>query len=453
MTQPTSLPPHIQQSQTEHQIPGTCIGILHNNQTIIFPIGITSIENPLDVTEDTLFQIGSNTKTMTATVLMMLAEEGKLDLDAPIRSVLPEFCVQDEMVSATATIRQLVTHSTGWVGDHFIDTGPGADAKAKYVESMVELPQLVPPDFAFSYNNSSFAVAGRVIEVVTGQLYEDAMQELLFEPLGMESTFFDMADVMVRRFVVGHSILPDEPVKVATPWPLSRAMYAAGAVTSTAGDMLTYARFYLDRGKTATGEQLLSESAMEAMWAPQFDTGSSRGAVAYSWFVQEEGGFNSYSHGGATVGQMSAFKIVPEKNFAFVSLTNGSSGGLFNQEVEAWLLEEFCQIKPSEPETYDPGTDTVAELVGRYVRPMADFVLSAEDGQLMGQIIAKQGFPTKEVPPRPPTPLFRIAIIGADTLIALDEPAKGANFQILRTEDGKIGWIRAGMRLHQRESG
>ena len=442
----------VEEKMAEHRVPGVSVGLLLGEETAVSGYGLTSIDNPLPVTTNTLFQIGSNTKTMTATLLMLLAENGRLTLDTPIQKVLPDFRVQDETVSATATIRHLLTHSTGWVGDHFIDTGAGADAKAKYVASMADLPQLVPPGFAFSYNNSAFAVAGRLIEVITDMAYEAAMQKMLFAPLEMHHSFFDMADVMVRRFVVGHDVRPDEPTKVASPWPLPRAMYSVGAVTATAEDMLTYARFYLNGGKTKSGAQLLSPEAIKMMWMPQLDTASSSGAIAHSWFVQDEAGLTSYSHGGSTVGQRAAFKIVPAKQFAYVSLTNGSSGALFNRDLEDFLLREFCSINRPEPEMIMPSLEQLEALIGRYTRPMVDIELSLQDGQLMGQLIPKQGFPTADVPPEPPSPLFRCGVMPNGDLLALDGPAKGSQGQILRRADGSIGWLRFGLRLHQKEN-
>ncbi len=450
MTLPHQVSQFIEEKMAEYHIPGISVGILHQGNVTVQGFGITSVDNPLPVTPETLFQVGSNTKTMTATVLMILAENGRLDLNAPIREILPDFKVQDPTISATATVRQLLTHSTGWVGDHFIETGAGADAKEKYVQSMADLPQLVPPDFAFSYNNSAFVVAGLIIEKVTGMLYETAVQQLLFEPLGMKNSFFDMADVMIRRFAVGHHIMPDNTISVASPWPLPRALYSAGAVTASAHDMLTYAQFYLYNGKANSGQQLLSPTAIERLWTPLFAASSASGSVAHSWFVQDEAGFKSYSHGGATVGQFSAFKIVPEKQFTFVSFTNGGIGRRFNLELEQLLLTHYCQIQHKTSTLINASPEQLAELVGLYQRPMDDFEFSLVDGQLTGQVIPKQGFPTKETPPQPPSPLFPCTLISDKEFMALDGPMKGAEGQILRREDGSIGWLRFGKRLHEK---
>jgi len=448
MNKQEALKKFVAQKMEDYHIPGVSIGILTAEGREIHTFGVTNVDYPMPVTDNTLFQIGSNTKTMTATLMMMLAYEGKLNLDAPIQTILPNFKVKDESVSATATVRQLLTHSTGWVGDHFIETGAGADASQLYVESMAELDQLAQPDVAASYNNAAFAVAGLIIETVTNMPYERALAELLFKPLGMDHSLIEPGDVMLHSFAVGHDITPEGEVTVAGPWPLPRAMYSMGAVAASADDMLTYAQFYLDQGKAADGSQILAPEAIKELWTPQFDTASDRGWVAHSWFVENDGGYNSYCHGGATVGQLSSFKVIPELNFAFTSLINGETGRLFNADFEKWLLEHYCNIVPSVAKPINPTAAQLAELVGTYSRPMQDIEIKLENKQLMMRHIPKQGFPTADVPPRPPTPWFPIALLSDNVFMAQDGPGKGAKGEIVRWEDGSIGWVRMGLRLH-----
>ena len=174
----------------ETQTPGVAVGLLHAGEEDAAGFGVTSLENPLDVTPDTLFQIGSITKTFTGTAAMRLVERGELDLDAPVRTYLPELKLSDEDVAARVTTRHLLTHTGGWIGDHFDDLGSGDDALARICASMSSLPQLTPLGEVWSYNNAGFYLAGRVIEVLSGKPYEEAMQELVLEPLGLEQTFF-----------------------------------------------------------------------------------------------------------------------------------------------------------------------------------------------------------------------------------------------------------------------
>ena len=122
----------------QKQIPGAVVGLLQGGETIAAGFGVTSVEHALPVTTDTLCQIGSISKTYTATALMRLVEMGKIELDATVRTYAPEFKVADEAASAQATIRHLLTHTGGWVGDFFHDSGVGDDALPKYVEAMAE---------------------------------------------------------------------------------------------------------------------------------------------------------------------------------------------------------------------------------------------------------------------------------------------------------------------------
>lgn len=151
----------------EQQVPGLAVGVFFEGQFQIAGFGVTRVENPLAVKENTLFQIGSITKTFTATLAMRLVEQGKLDLGTPIRTYLPDFRLKDEAVATRVTFRHLFLHQGGWEGDHFADFGFGDGALARYVASMVELPQVLPLGQAFSYNNAGFSLSGRVIEAVT----------------------------------------------------------------------------------------------------------------------------------------------------------------------------------------------------------------------------------------------------------------------------------------------
>src|SRR5215213_3621562 len=109
----------------EFSVPGASLDMFFDGEEETASLGVTSIEHPLDVTPDTLFQIGSITKTFTATAIMRLVDRGDVELDAAVRTYLPEFRLMDEDVAARATIRQLLTHTGGWLGDYFADFGRG----------------------------------------------------------------------------------------------------------------------------------------------------------------------------------------------------------------------------------------------------------------------------------------------------------------------------------------
>ncbi|HRC77110.1 MAG TPA: serine hydrolase domain-containing protein, partial [Kouleothrix sp.] len=185
-------------------VPGVAIGVTDGDREHVAGLGVTSIDNPLPVDADTLFQIGSTSKTITATAAMRLAEQGRLSLDAPVREYLPDLRLADEGVAARVTLRHLFNHTGGWAGDYFDDLGGGDDALARIVERMRDLPQLTPLGEVWSYNNAGFYVAGRVIEVVSGATFERTIDELVLAPLGMRRSLFFAGDIMTYRFAAGH---------------------------------------------------------------------------------------------------------------------------------------------------------------------------------------------------------------------------------------------------------
>src|SRR5258708_15844262 len=149
--------------------------------------------------------VGSPSKTFTATALMRLADMRELALDDTVITHLPQFRLGDRAATRALTLRHLVTHTGGWDGDIDLDAGWRDDALARYVDALREQPQDFAPGAMWAYNNAGFCVLGRVIEVVTGMTYENAVADMLLRPLGMEHSFFSPIDALTRRFAVGHA--------------------------------------------------------------------------------------------------------------------------------------------------------------------------------------------------------------------------------------------------------
>ena len=181
-----ALDEKIEAAMARYHVPGVAVGVLLDGREYVRGYGVTNVDYPLPVDGDTLFRIGSTPKTFTGTAVMRLVEQGKLDLNAPVRRYLPELRLADESVAARVTVRQLLNHSAGWMGDDYADFGRGDDALAKYVTAMRQLPQLTALGQVLAYNNAAVDLAGRVIEVVTGSPYETALQNLVLDPLGLK---------------------------------------------------------------------------------------------------------------------------------------------------------------------------------------------------------------------------------------------------------------------------
>jgi CubicO group peptidase (beta-lactamase class C family) len=425
----------------EFAVPGVAVGVLHGEEEEVSGFGVTSLENPLPVDGDTLFQIGSITKTFTATAAMRLVEEGRLALDEPVRSHLPELVLADEETAAGVTMRHLLSHTGGWVGDYFDPIGPGDDALAQMVSRLDRLEQLTPLGEVWSYNNAGFYIAGRVVEIVAGKPFEAALKELVLDPLGLERAFFFSEDVMTYRFVVGH----DRSGAVARPWGIGRPSAAVGGLVTSARELLGYARLQLGES------DLLSRASLEAMRTPQVDVPGLMGAdsVALGWYLFARDGRSFLTHGGATNGQQARLLIGPEDRFALAVLTNHDDGSAVIAELLEDVLESELEIEPTAPQHLERTREELSEYVGTFEAPLTRLTISLDADSLVLEIVPRGGFPTPDSPPHPAPPATRLAFDRADAVVALDPPSRGARGDFIRSGDGEIAWFRFGGRLHR----
>ena len=421
-------------------VPGVAVGIFHAGVEHYAFHGVTSVENPLPVDEHTLFQFGSTGKTFTATAIMRLVEQGLVDLDATVRTYLPELQLSDENVAREVTVLHLLNHTAGWSGDVFDNTGDGDDALARYVELMATVEQVTPLGSTVSYNNASLSIAGRIIEKVTGKTFEQAIRELLFEPLGLDHCYFFPNEIMTRRFVVGHNQHADGSITVARPWAMARCGNPAGGISSNAGDLITWARFHLGDGRAADGTEMLPEKVLKQMQQATVDTpGSALGdAVGISWLMRDVEGVRMVGHGGDTVGQHSTFDMVPERQFAIVGLTNcGPNGNQLLDELGRWALEAYLGIVERDPEPVALGAEQLADYVGTYETVAAIATITRDDNG--GLILVAEIKPealeklAEEAPENPPFPLGLLPGPG-DRYIVTDGPGKGMKGYFVRND-------------------
>ncbi len=445
----TELCGQIRRDMSRLRIPGVAVGVWNGGREDCAGFGVTSLENPLPVTPDTLFQVGSISKTFTGTVLMKLVEQGRIDLDAPVRRIIRDFKMRDRQVTQQVTLRHLLTHTGGWVGDYFNDFGNGDEALDKMVKSLAGLEQVTPLGAFWSYNNAGFNIAARIIELATRQPYEQAVRKTLLDPLGLKMTFFFPDDILItHRFVVGHSRSGRE-VKVTRPWAIGRAGNGVGGVVSTVRDLLKYARFHMGDGRSEDGRRILRQRSLKTMRAPQADAGG-RGLMCITWFLRVADGLQIFSHGGATHGQQAGFFYIPQKRFALAVLTNSDDGGILVDHALKSALSIY--FKAALPRLV-PHKKTAAELreyAGWYELPLSAFELKVRDGYLVLHDHPRGGFPTPETPPGPPSPPVRFAYCGPDRIIGLDEPYVDQAQEFFRDRRGRVRFLRLDGRLHRK---
>lgn len=429
------------------QIPGISIGVLHKGKEHYAGLGVTSLENPLPITGDTLFQIASISKTFLATAVIRLADAGKIKLDIPVRKYLPGLKLKNKEAAGRVTMRHLLTHTGGWVGDYFNEFGGGDDALKEMVASMSALPQVSPLGRIWSYNNAGFYLAGRIIEVVTGKPFEAAMKELVFDPLGLKNTFYSAREVMTRSFAAGHHVIKNKN-QVARPYGMSRATLPAGGIISSAKDLLRYGRFQMGDG-SFSGKRIISRKGMKLLHAPQISTSADKN-MALAWFVLPTVDSGAIWHGGSINGQKSDLLVIPARKFAMVIFSNNDNGGEACSEISKAALREYFGILPQPQKPLRLPKSGLREYLGKYEIPVLACELSADSKGLVLKMTDKGGFPTPSSPPLDQPPPARVAFYEKDRIMGIKSPYKPVRGEFLRGPGGKIEWLRIFHRAHKR---
>ncbi len=428
----------VQAQMAAHNVPGVAIGILDDGRVTTRAFGVTNIDHPLPVTDDTLFQIGSISKTFTGTAIMRLVEQGKVELTAPLRRYLPDFRVKDADASARATVQDTLTHMGGWEGDFFDDPGSGDDALQRQVAGMASLEQTGRPGEMWGYNNAGFYAAGRVIEVITGQPFEKALKTSVLAPLGLETAYFFPADVMTQRFVVGHA---GAKPRVIGPWPVPRAANAAGGITTNVATMLKYAAFHMGDGTSAKGERVLAAATLQRMRSPIVPKAGSDLTMGLTWHLGKAGNFEFAEHGGGTNGQISHLRLVPSRRFALAIVTNSGAGSNLNAAVLRAVMDTYFGVPDLLPERITVTGNDLAEYAGTFRRQFADVVISVDGDALKLETKPKMPGLDGSVPQAGPP--LRLGFYAKDKLLRIEGPQKGTPFgEFVRGPDGKVAWLR-----------
>ncbi|MGW2939832.1 serine hydrolase domain-containing protein [Streptomyces sp. NPDC001156] len=392
-----------------YRVPGACLAVHAGGRTTLAAAGVLNRGTGVQATTDSLFQIGSITKTLTTTLVMQLVDEGLLDLDEPVVKALPKFKVADPDVTASVTMRHLLTHTSGIQGDVFADVGRGDDVLERFVARLAELGQSHPIGATQSYCNTGFAVAGRVIEVLTGQLWDTALRERLLAPLGMDRTFTLPEDVLRFRAAMGHLPVPDGTVddwpRPAPRWDIPRSAGPAGIVVATAEDLVAFARMHLADGVAADGTRVLSATSAQAMREPQVAV-PDRWTIAdhwgLGWFLPTWEGRTLYGHDGGTIGQSAFLRILPDRDVVIVLLTNGGRTRELFRAVANEILPQTAGLRvpgPPQPPAERIPVD-LADWYGSYERHGVRMDLTpCEDGTPHLTVTPTEGLAGLEEPP------------------------------------------------------
>lgn len=444
-----ALAEHIRAAMRRWTVPGAAVGILTDGVREEQRFGVVSLETGYPTRADTLFQIGSITKLFTTMMVMLLVEEGKLALDTQVINYLPEFALADKDAQAHMTVRMLLTHSGGFYGDLFDDTGPGDDALSLYLKRLPTAAQQTPAGTSWAYNNAGFVVAGALIERMTGKPYEQVIREHIFTPLGMRNSFFFAHEAIAYPNAVGHTQATpgaDEHV-VARLYPLPRSVNAAGGIISNVDDLLTFAQFYIDGGVTRDGARLLSEETVHSLWRPQIAAANFVDAYGIGWQTQMLDGQLVVGHGGSTNGFNAVLVVVPERKFALAVLTNSERGSAMYREVEEATLAERLGLHAPKRTPITLPAEELQRFAGVYRRPDGTITLTVE-GETLRREVRAEDLLNHVALTYPPTELRPLS--ATDFIVVTPGEHFETRMDFLLHDDGRPRYLRMGGRLAER---
>jgi len=350
----------------ETKTPGAAIAIVSSNQTEwVAGLGKADVAANQPATADTLFRIGSVSKAFAALAALQLQEEGKLKLTDTVKQWVPDVAFVNPW-EATNPLRlvHLMEHTSGFDDLHLRDYALNdptpitlKDALAYSASSRV---CRWPPGSRMAYCNSGPAVLAAVIEKVTGERFEDYVQEHFFNPLHMDTaSYFYTPAVQQRLATLYHS-------DGVTPYPYWHIAYRpAGAINASARDMANYVRFYLQRG-SLDGTQLLQAASIERMETTESLPSAKLGKVAgyglYN-YATLEGAFVFHGHNGGVMGGLTEMAYFPDYGRGYAIMINSGNGNALKRIGS--LVRQYV-IRGLKPPTLPPVVSVPDELQRHY---------------------------------------------------------------------------------------
>lgn len=385
-----------------HHVPGIVAGVLRIDpvtgveQRFTAATGVSNTRTGVLSTRDTLCQVGSITKVVTSTMILQLREEGKLDLDTPVTDILQDLEL-GSVDARTITVKHLVTHTSGIDGDLFTDTGRGDDCLEKYVATLKSAESLFAPSTGWSYCNSGFVLAGRIIEVLDGRTWDESLRARISQRLDLDRFFTLPEEVMGHRFQYGHVRQPGQRDWLPAPTAhITRSMGPAGLITSSVDDLLDFGGAFLRGGAGPGGTRLLSAESVELMTTPQVTLDSAAATMApqwgLGWMLDDWNGHRVYWHGGTTIGNNAWFQVLPEDGAVFVVFCNGGVAPAAASEIYGAFAKVFAGTAPSSAAApVGPAEDAVLDesLLGTYADASTSLeVRKSEQGTLEARLKA-----------------------------------------------------------------
>jgi CubicO group peptidase (beta-lactamase class C family) len=375
--------PLVRRLMARDRIPGVAMGVVKQGRLVFARgFGDRDVEHHLPMTADTLFPLGSASKAFTATAIALLADEGRIALDVPVRTYLPDFFLKDPVASATLTTRDLLTHRSG-LPRHDLFWYQAPFSRDELYRRLRFLEPFGPPRTRWRYNSLMFVVAGRIVERVSGESWESFVQTRILCPLDMRRTLLS-AEAMEADFDHASPYVMRDGRAQRIPMLKSlHAIAPAGAVQSSVRELARWLTFHATRSPPILGERMWRElhrpqAEMPAPDQPEIQ----QPYYALGWIHESYRGHPLLVHNGAIDGFTVHLGFLPETGQGLILLMNRDSATDAQMALAYSAYDRLLELEPidwekrlkEKPTALQDAQDValdfpLEEVVGTYEHP------------------------------------------------------------------------------------
>ncbi len=360
-------------------IPGMAIAVVKDGEVILARgLGVADIDTDRPVTPDTIFCIGSSSKTITAAMAGIGVDRGKLEWDAPVSTYIPWFKLPEAEGSEAVNLIDLLSHRTGLTRMSLLWYGGTADRETIYA-TVPEASYYHPFRESWFYNNVTFAAAGFAAAAVENTTWEDLLQRDILDPVGMADTS-PAHEHLANNPNAARGYLWDTEEESFKPLPprVLSLIAPAGAINSSVNDMAKWVRVLLNDGALPDGTQLISEASLAQCWTPHA-TMPNGGAYGLGWMINDFQSTPYYEHGGNIDGFASTLAVMPDEGIGLTALMNVSASPMQAEVIQ--LVFDTLLNEPAGHAEEDGAAEDFSAYEGAYFFAAlgGDLVVSADD--------------------------------------------------------------------------
>ncbi|MBO9636532.1 MAG: serine hydrolase [Siphonobacter aquaeclarae] len=316
---------------------GFAVAVVEKGQVVYAKgFGYRDVNKKLPVTPQTLFAIGSCTKAFTSSLVGLLEKEGKVDLDKPAHTYLPELTFAQESLTKQVTLRDMMCHRTG-LPRYDLSWYLNAGSRDSLLARIAFMEPTAPLRQTWQYNNFMFLAQGSLTEKLWGKSWEDNVREKLFQPLAMNTSGFSLADFRKSTDAsLGYAEVSEKDTKPLDYYPIV-GMGPAGSINSNVLDMAQWLRLWIAGGKL-DGKEILPAGYVREAMSPQMTMGGgvpdkSQPGLSFSdygfgWMLSSYKGHYRVEHGGNIDGFSASTSFFPTDSLGIVVLSNQSNSAV-----------------------------------------------------------------------------------------------------------------------------